>query len=178
MKTKVTQSSDEANLNYDVIYKGFFKTRFTDYASYRVAVGFKFDAEAPIAGVKHVVSQLLLGIQRSLLEKYYPHVAEEFPGEALFEVDSQSGAARAILLWKDHPCLARDVSCASEDVAEASSLAFISVCEILEGIRSLQPILEFTLVAEELISDESSYKLDRYLADGTVLFEATHEYLI
>lgn len=169
MNTEIVTSSGK----YGVGYEGVSYTRFAEYASYRIAVGFRFDSLAPITGVKHIVSHLLLEIQQSL-RGFIPSVGEEFLGEALFEVDPRSGATRALLLWKDHPCLARDVSRTSEDVAEATLRAFSSSCAISEP---LQPTLEFLLVAEQFISDESSCKLDSYLADGNVLFEAAHEYL-
>lgn len=170
MNTEIVTSSG----NFAVRYEGISYTRFAEYASYRIAVGFRFDSLAPIAGVKHVVSQVLLEIQQSLRGGFHPSVGGEFLGEALFEVDPRSGATRALILWKDHPCLARDVSRTSEDLAEATLRAFSSLCAMSEP---LHPTLEFLLVAEEFISDESSCKLDSYLADGNVLFEATHKYL-
>jgi hypothetical protein len=170
MNTEIVTTSGE----FAVRYEGISYTRFAEYASYRIAVGFGFGSLAPIEGVKHVVSQLLLEIQQSLRGEFHPSVDEEFLGEALFEVDPRSGATHALILWKDHPCLARDVSRTSEDVAEAALRALTSFCEISE---SLQPILELMLVAEKFICDESSCKLDRYLADGNILFKATHEYL-
>lgn len=169
MNTEIVTTSGE----FAVRYEGISYTRFAEYTSYRIALGFRFDPLAPITDVRHIVSQLLLEIQQSL-RGFFPSVGEEFLGEALCEVDPRSGVTHALILWKDHPCLARDVSRTSEDVAEAALHALSSFREIPE---SLQPILELILVAEQFISDESSRKLDSFLASGRVLFEATHEHL-
>lgn len=122
--------------------------------------------------MKSVVSQLLLETQQLLLGEFPVSAGEAFLGEALFEVDPRSGATHALLLWKDHPCLAHDVDRASEDLAYAVLRAFVSICSTLDGV-----VLELLLVAEQLLSEEDSRKLDHYLAGREVQFDAAYDLL-
>lgn len=174
MNTEVGKLSSK----YGVRYDGISYARFTAYASYRIALGFEFENSLdPMVAVKPMVSRLLLEIQKSLVGDFSQTAGEEFLGEALFEVDSRSGATRALLIWKDHPCLARDVDRAIEEVIQAALKAFISVCGKPDDEHPPKCFFTLGIVAEKLINDEEGRRLDRYLSGGSELFEASDESL-
>lgn len=148
-----------------------------DRGNYRVAAGFKFRSEATPIMVGHVTSQLLADVQQYLIENLNQSEVESINGTAFFNFDFRSGTNQSILIWKDHPCFATEISGARGDVMEAVLTSLLSRFYVTGEPPIDAPTVEFVLVAKDFISDRQVQLLDTYLISGDYLCEVGREYL-
>jgi hypothetical protein len=137
---------------------------------YRAAVGFQFHPDVRPNVVDHVAHRLLFEIQQFLLENFHHFQLariENFEGYVLHQVDQQTGATRALLLWENHPCFHDVALNARCDLNEALCIAYVNAFVPLDGSvqRPIEtPTISFVLMAEQSISDHHTDMLNAYLS--------------